>query len=71
MEQQEPKTAMEEAIVRVMTALEQSHDAYRNLSFFAFRKRYYTRGVIHILTIIVQMLDSLNTKYNNSTGRFN
>lgn len=70
-EHREPKTAVEEAMVRLVHAIEAASVEYNELGFFSLAKRFRLRGAIATMTLIAQMLHELDHKYRNTRGEWN
>lgn len=70
-EHEQPKTAAEEAMVRIAHALETAAKDYEGLPFLSLRKRFYMQGVIKSLTLVFNMLHELSHKYDNQRGEWN
>lgn len=66
-----PRTAGEEAMVRVAHALNSAQQDYQRLPMLSFGKKAYIKGVIKALTLIFGLLHELNHKYDNQHGGWN
>ncbi len=67
----QPKTAIEEGMLRIGGALDSAIKDYKRLPLLSLRKRFYMQGVIKALTIVFDMLHELHHKYDNSHGGWN
>lgn len=70
-EETQPKTAVEEAMVRLIKAHDLAIREKDKLGFFSFRSRSYYKGVIFTLGITLELLHGLMHKYDNANGRMN
>ncbi len=66
-----PKSAIEDAMLRIATALDDANLDYKALSLLSIRKRFFLQGVITSLTVVLELLHNLHHKYDNSRGELN
>jgi hypothetical protein len=70
-EHEQPKTAVEEAMMRIGSALQSASRDYKSLPLLSLRKRFFMQGVIKSLTIVFEMLHELHHKWDNQHGTWN
>lgn len=67
----QPRTAAEEAYVRLANNLDLAELELSKVRWYQFKTRYQLLGYMAGLASSLALLDRLNQKYNNEHGTFN
>lgn len=66
-----PKTAVQEAIIKLAEAGMYAETKLKSISWYRFYSIGYLRGVVFGLSLACELLLKLNDKYNNDDGQLN
>lgn len=66
-----PVTAVEEAMLTLVKALEAGMIEQAQLPLLAFRRRWMLQGATKTLAMVLELLHTLHHRYNNDEGRLN
>lgn len=67
----QPRTAAEEASVRIVNNLDLAEKELSNVPWYKFKLRYQLLGYMAGLLSALALLDRLNHKYDNERGTLN